>query len=216
MKIAICAEQEAFAERGDLNDFQVKEAHIFNSENVITEHKRRLKRKKIPEYRRINSYFKGTRQYWKERNRRKQVMELSSKGLTLKQIAKEIGCSYRTVRRDAVKIERYVRGKFNSHMTQLQREARAKLDAEIEALGVSDYDKRFKKLTNLMFKTRKLSQAEIEKQHNKVIVFDFDKPTDQGFPRILAEPGVFKTPYNISFVAHRDGENHVLGGITIG
>jgi transcriptional antiterminator len=180
--------------------------------------KRRLKRKKIPEYRRIKNYYKSTAQYWKERSRRQQVLKLTNEGYTLQQIAKEIGCSYRTVRRDAVKLERYVKGKFNSYMEQLQREAREKLNRELDGLSIKDMGKRFQALTRLMFRTRKLSKREIEKQHNNIIFIDFDKSTLNGDPAIkIGYPhSTFKTPYNISLVSVRNGKMKVLGGIKIG
>jgi DNA-binding CsgD family transcriptional regulator len=179
--------------------------------------KRRLKRKKIPEYRRIKNYYKSTAQYWKERNRRQQVLKLTNEGYTLQQIAKEIGCSYRTVRRDAVKLERYIKGQFNCHMQQLQREATEKLNRELEGLSIKDMGKRFQVLTRLMFRTRKLSKREIEKQHNGIVFLDFDRLELDGFPDLrLGNPnGQFKTPYTFSFIAVKNGKPHHLGAIKI-
>jgi transcriptional antiterminator len=154
----------------------------------------------------------------RESNRRKQVIKLSHEGFTLQQIAKEIGCSYRTIRRDAEKLERYIKGQFNSYMEQLQREAREKLNRELEGLSMKDMSKRFMAITKLMFRTRKLSKREIEKQHNNTIFIDFDNPTLDGNPTIkIAYPhSTFKTPYNLSLVSVRSGKMKVVGGIKIG
>ena len=58
------------------------------------------------------------------------------------------------MRRDAVKLERCIKGQFNSYMEQLQRETREKLNRELEGLSIKDMGKRFQVLTRLMFKTR--------------------------------------------------------------
>jgi hypothetical protein len=45
---------------------------------------------------------------------------------------------------------------------------------------MKDMGKRFTAITKLMFKTRKLSKQQIEKQHNNIIFIDFDKPNLDG------------------------------------
>jgi transposase len=211
--------QAPIQKRGDLNSFQRDVIHSFDT---VLYSKRRLRRKNTPEYRRINRYFKSTSQYWKERNRRKQVYVLAQQGLTLKQIAEKIGCSYRTVRRDAVKLEPYVKAELERHFTRLHREQRERLSAELEASTNSDLLSRYKRITRLMclsMKARKLSQAEIEKQHNNMLFLDYDNLDGNGYPTVkIAYPGrAFKTPYNLSVIAVKDGKpQRVLGGIKIG
>lgn len=202
---------------GDLRGFQVKQPHSFGNKKEFLVQKRRLKRKKTPEYRKINDYYKSTAQYWKERNRRKQVLKLTNEGYTLQQIAKEIGCSYRTVRRDAVKLRPYVKGQFNTHITNLQRETRERLNRELEGLSNLDMGKRFKAITKLMFKTRKTSKQEIAKQHNGTVFLDFDRLCLNGFPnlRLGNTNGSFKTPYTLSFVAVQNKKTHYLGSLKI-
>jgi DNA-binding CsgD family transcriptional regulator len=203
------------AERSSLSGFQLKETASFDSK---MNKKRHLKRKSTPEYRRINRYFKATKQYWKERNRRKQVLKLSHEGYTLQQIAKKLRVSYRTVRRDMVKLRPYIKGQFNKHMAQLQREYREKLNRELEGLSIKDINKRFVAITNLMFKTRKLSKQEIFKQHNNIIFVNMDKLNSQGLPTIdLAFSKTrFKTPYSLDVVAVKNNDKYVLGGLRIG
>jgi hypothetical protein len=208
------SEKEALAERGNIDGFQLKEKLSFNSKVDKT---RPLKRKNTPEYRKIHRYFKGTKQYWKERNRRKKVLQLSRDGFTLKQIAKEIGCSYRTVRRDAVKLSPYLKAEFHRQLEQLKREAKVKLEAELESSSVNDIRKRFEVLTNLMFKSRKLSKQEIFKQHNNIIFVNLDKLNSQGLPTIgLAFSKTrFKTPYILEVIAVKNCDKHVLGALKI-
>lgn len=146
------------------------------------------------------------------------MLKLTHEGYTLQQISEEIGCSYRTVRRDALKLRPYAKGQFNAHMAKLQREARERLNRELEGFSACDMSKRFMAITKLMFKTRKLSKREIEKQHNNIIFIDFDKSTLDGDPAIkIGYPhSTFKTPYNLSLVSVHNGKMKVLGGIEIG
>ena len=216
MKIAICTTEAALTERGDSKGFQLQETPSFNSKSG---QRRRLKRRNTPQYRLIRVYSKSSKQYWRERNRRKQVLKLTKDGYTLQQIAKQLGVSYRTVRRDAVKLRPYIKGQFNRHLAELSRQERERLDRELEDLSMQDMGKRFQTITNLMFKTRKLSKQEIEKQHNNMIFLDYDNLDVCGYPTIkIANPGgTFKTPYNLSVIAVKDGKpQHVLGGLKIG
>jgi hypothetical protein len=69
-----------------------------------------------------------------------------------------------------------------------------------------------------MFRTRKLSKREIEKQHNGIVFLDFDRLGLDGFPnlRLGNTNGQFKTPYTFSFIAVQNGESHYLGSLKIG
>jgi hypothetical protein len=77
--------------------------------------------------------------------------------------------------------------------------------------------KRFLAITKLMFKTRKLSKQETEKQHNGIMFLDFDRLGFNGFPELwLGNPnGKFKTPYTFSFIAVQNGKSHYFGSIKI-
>jgi hypothetical protein len=145
-------------------------------------------------------------------------LKLSHEGHALQQIAKELGVSYRTVRRDMVKLRPYVKCQFNRHMAMLERAERERLNRELEGLSMKDVGKRFIAITNVMFKTRKLSKQEIEKQYNGIVFLDFDSLGLDGFPDLrLGNPkGQFKTPYTFSFIAVQNGEPHYLGSLKIG
>jgi DNA-binding CsgD family transcriptional regulator len=59
---------------------------------------------KTARYRKIGKYVKSIGQYKRERERRKIVFQLYSKGYTQKQIAEQIGVSPKTVYRDLKKL----------------------------------------------------------------------------------------------------------------
>ena len=59
--------------------------------------------KRKAEYRRIGKYYKSVDKFKEERLRRKRVLELQDKGLTIKQIALLLGVGERTVKRDLAK-----------------------------------------------------------------------------------------------------------------
>lgn len=205
------AEMAVLQERNDLNGFQMKETPSFDRESTQP---RQLKRKRTPDYRRIHVYSKSSKQYWKERDRRKQILELFNEGLSFGEIAERLGVNRRTVRRDLQKLERYVKGQISRRAYLLEQEQRKQL----EALSELSLVERYKALTNLMFRARKLSKKEEYERHNKTIVIDLDNLTPDGYPRVLmGKPSSpFKTPYNINFVASKDDKPRILGGIQIG
>jgi DNA-binding CsgD family transcriptional regulator len=201
----------ALAERSDLNGFQMKEPLNFDRESAQL---RQLKRNRTPDYRRIHVYSKSSKQYWKERGRRKQILELLNEGLSFGEIAKRLGVNQKTVHRDMQKLERYVKGQISRKAYLLEQEQRKQLE---ESSGLS-LAERYKALSNLMFRARKLSKKEEYERHNKTIVIDLDNLTPDGYPRVLmAKPSSpFKTPYKINFIASKDGKPQIIGGIQIG
>jgi len=119
----VLADSASFRKRGLKCGFQHQKTCAFSE---VSKCKRRLKRKKIPEYRLINNYYKSPQQYWKERNRRKQAWNLYSKGLNIQKIAKHLHVSAKTVSHDLKKVYAYYKGQLNREI-RLVREAR---DAE--------------------------------------------------------------------------------------
>jgi Fic family protein len=106
---AMSEELALLAERNDSNGFQVKETANFNR---LIANRRQLRRKKIPDYRKINVYFKSSKQYWKERNRRKQTLKMFQEGKDLGEIARTLNVCNRTVLRDMKKLQVYITGKL--------------------------------------------------------------------------------------------------------
>jgi len=119
----VLAESASFPEQSLRQGFQHQNTCAIS---IIAECKRRLKRKKIPEYRLISNYYKSTTQYWKERNRRKQEWKLYSEGLNYQQIGEKLGVSAKTVSHDLKKVFAYYKGQIAREI-RLVREAR---DAE--------------------------------------------------------------------------------------
>jgi DNA-binding CsgD family transcriptional regulator len=171
--VAICVSHNALAETSQNNGFQIKHMHSFSRENTKT---RPIKRRKTPSYRRINIYSKSPLQYQKERQRRRKALELVSQGLTLSQIAKELGVGVKTVQRDLSKLERYVKGQVNQRRYLLDQERQR----ELKSLSTISLLERLKMLSRLLFRTRKLSKKEEYEQHNITIVFDMNDLTADG------------------------------------
>lgn len=156
----------------------MKKKHKFNTENAQS---RRLKRRKTPNYRVINKYSKSTQQYWKERHRRKQVLQLYQEGKSTREIAKALGICSRTVTRDMKKLNSYLKGQINRKRHLLDQERRR----ELESLSAISLMERSKTLSCLLFHTKKLGQKEEFEQHNITIVLDMDNLTVDGFPNSL-------------------------------
>jgi transposase len=84
------------------------------------------------DYRRIKRYYKTSGQYWKEHNRRKQILCLfEEENLNRRQIAKRLGVSERTIKRDIAKIRPYQECKFRHQSRLLQKENDEKFEAEL-------------------------------------------------------------------------------------
>jgi len=85
-----------------------------------------------PDHRRIKRYYKTSGQYWKEHNRRKQILcLLEKKKLNQRQIADRLGVSERTVKRDIAKIRPYQERKFRHQSRLLQKENDEKFETEL-------------------------------------------------------------------------------------
>ena len=66
---------------------------------------------KKAEYRRIHRYYKSVEKYNAEESRRKRVLALWESGVSLKEIAKQVGVSVSTVKQDLNKLSRYIKGR---------------------------------------------------------------------------------------------------------
>jgi DNA-binding CsgD family transcriptional regulator len=184
----------------------------FGTENA---QKRHLKRRNAPSYRVICSYSKGTRQYWRERTRRQQVLKLTQEGKNTREIAEALGVSSRTVLRDMLKLHSYVIGEINRKRHLLDQQRQQEFAAAVATLSIEE---RFKLLTNLLCWTRKLSKKEEYDQHNMVFFVDMDHLTPAGLPsfKIDKPSSTFKMPLTIHLIAVKDRKAQTLGGITIG
>ena len=110
--------QPPFPETSSIQSFQGEDNASISS---VLDRKARLKRKRTPYYRIIDKNSKSVKQYWRERNRRKQVWKLHGEWLTYPQIAKKLGISVKTVQRDMKKIAPYYRGILFKQLRELDK-----------------------------------------------------------------------------------------------
>ena len=123
-------QDECFAERGENRGIQrTKEASLCD--------KTLRQGREGASYRRIRVYTKTMVRYRKERERRRQVRLLSAKGFTQEQIARELGVSTRTVKRDWAKVAPYVTAQRNGEVRRLEEERRLLFWQRCEGLTVS-------------------------------------------------------------------------------
>ena len=83
-----------------------------------------------PQYRKVKKYFKSSKRYALERNRRKLVLRLVETGLSQLEIAEKLDVSERTVRRDVAKVKPYQERMFRRQARFLQKEFDEKFEAE--------------------------------------------------------------------------------------
>jgi len=162
------AENEYLRKLLDLGDFQQTNSEGFSNG---FDAKQRVTKRKGPQYRRINTYFKSTKQYWKERDRRKQAWELSGKH-TYKQIAEKLGVSEKTVQRDIKKIRPYFYRLSRKYFRELEAERDRQLQAELEGKNVFQ---QFKILSRRLAEYQKLMQFRQYLRHSMFVTFDLDR-----------------------------------------
>jgi transcriptional antiterminator len=83
--------------------------------------------------------------YKLERKRRRQVQLLAEKGLGQKGIARELGVSTRTVKRDWKKLSRYIKGQFNRQVWEINARQLEKERQRYEGLTIKEELKLIKK-----------------------------------------------------------------------
>jgi hypothetical protein len=84
-------------------------------------------------YRKIRIYYKSSEQYWKDRNRRKLVLQLLEEGhLSYRQIPECLGICERTVKRDVAKLKSYSTRRVRHQMGLLRKEADLRFQAMLE------------------------------------------------------------------------------------
>ena len=79
--------------------------------NAVFDTKKHNSVKREARYRRIGKYYKSLEKFKAETNRRKQALELQNQGLGIKQIARQLQVSERTVKRDFAKIMIFIKSK---------------------------------------------------------------------------------------------------------
>jgi hypothetical protein len=205
----LLVKNDSFPETDDILRFQQPNSQHFSSKNNKKHTKKQPKR---PKYRVINKYVKSKKKYWRERNRRKKVWELSGK-LTYKQIAEKLGISEKTVQRDMKKISPYYIRLSSKYLRELKQERNMNLDAILEGRS---FHQQFKILTDLWIKHQKLMKYKKYVRHLLKVIIDMDDVTE-GCPRITIWPRHWsgELPIHLRFIVKYDEEKEIVGELTL-
>jgi len=189
----------------------VKDFSAFNSIDLML--RAGLLHKKA-EYRRVDKYYKTSKQYWKERNRRREILRLIGENLTQREIAERLGVSERTVKRDVAKLRPYQERKFRHQMDLLKREWDERLETELA--GKTELQK-LNILTQKCSLYNKALKMREYYHHQMYVTIDLDKILC-GFPEVRIWPQKqtnFKMPItlNLRFVKNKKVLN--IGNTTL-
>jgi hypothetical protein len=99
------------------------------------------------EYRRVGRNYKSPKKYKEEKQRRQRVLELHGKGLTIMQIALQVGKSERTIQRDLAKVKPYVK-RLKKHFAPLESKQ------EMDKVNVSNLGEQFESVGKLIERWR--------------------------------------------------------------
>ena len=211
-------EKGDFSKRLDSSDFQQSENDAFSRG---LDPKRRVKKRYVPQYRRIQTYCKSTKQYWKERNRRKKARELSAQGFTYEQIAEKLGVSLSTVKRDMKKLRPYILGQFRREMRLFHEEQQRKFRQQMDGMSLwQQYD-------FLHEQTQRYLAARYGRKyrgHYTIFYLDMTQPDEYGIPKLTQLPRQTRStplayPYKIRVVVKGSYEGRTfeaeIGGFNI-
>lgn len=148
-------------QRADNDDFSM------HSDKKTASHEREK-----PSYRRINRYFKSNKEYWKERNRRKQARQLHSEGYTYKQIAEKLGVSERTIQRDMNKTKSYRKSQMNKILREFLEEQQRQLLKQMKNMSLVE---RFRFLTEKIINHQNLMKIRDYRKHTLTLTINLDE-----------------------------------------
>lgn len=204
-------ENVSFPEIDDFLRFQDTNNEGFSSG---FDKKQRVTKRKGPQYRRINRYLKSTKQYWRERNRRKAAWNLSGEGYTYKQIAEKLGVSEKTVQRDIKKIRPYYYRLSRRYFRELEAERNRKLREELEGKTIFQ---QYEILSNKMDYHMKLMKTREYRRHVMNVTFDFDAFVT-GEPPLVITPAVcspIAKPFHIRFWLKSANNKRMIGSLQL-
>ena len=119
-------------------------------------------------YRRIRKYYKSTRQYKKERLRRKLCWLLTAKYKET-EIAEMLGISVRTVIRDMNKIKPYYFRMSRAYFNQMEQDRIKEMKLKLEGKTIFE---QINILTAVMLERRKLFKTREYRRHFQIITVD--------------------------------------------
>ncbi len=181
-------------ERSRNDDFQIDKTHTFSS---TKRKKRHIKPQKTASYRRINTYYKSTKQYKKERNRRKQILQLyMAEHRTQQYIADKLGVSVSTVKRDLKKLRRYIKGQNNRAIRLLQAEWDQELERRMDGLSLRE---RLDVLSEEMDRLRQIRTQRAYRTHCCDILLDMTQADEYGIPKVTqsSKGSTLAYPYKV-------------------
>lgn len=138
-------ENKPLGKRSQNSDIQVAKIGIKSKNKGLITRRKGVKKDKNARYRKIHVYTKSLERYKLERERRRQVQLLAEKGLGQKGIARELGVSTRTVKRDWKKLSRYIKGQFNRQVWEINARQLEKERQRYEGLTIKEELKLIKK-----------------------------------------------------------------------
>ena len=205
--------------RDSENGFQLTNSKTFGS---VKAHKRQLKVKRTAKYRRINRYFKSTKQYKKERKRRKKILHLwLIEFRSQKEIADKLGVSVSTVKRDQKKLRRYVIGQNNRAINLMQEERHKAYEQAIEGLSTREC---FDYLSLQLERQKKFWQTRGYRGHYTILHLDMTQADKYGIPKLTHLPRQTANtrlayPYKVRVVIKASYEGRIfevdIGGFNI-
>lgn len=155
--------------------------------------------KKHPKYRRIHTYCKSPKQYWKERDRRKRVLALANKCLTYQEIAEQMGISERTVKRDMHKLRPYRIGVFNKAVLEFRKERQRKLEQQMAGMNLRE---RLGFISKKLVEEQKLMRRNEYHKHAITFTINLDEIQKRLDDQPYGRPFITVTPKTINCRLH--------------
>jgi transposase len=165
-------------------------------------------------YRRVEKYYKTSGQYWKERNRRKLVLQmLEEEHLSVRQVAERLKVSEKTVRRDLAKIKPYYERRIRHYKKALQKE-------NDDAFNALSSRKQESVLRTRLKEIEKLSDMQNPSyiHHHIKFVLNLNQIED-GCPTVKVLPlglqAKLNIPITISIVCLKDKTEKIIESVTL-
>ena len=171
---------------------------------------------KKPRYLKVKDYYKSSKQYWKERNRRKLVLKLREEEyLTVAQIALKLEVSEKTVKRDLKKLKPYHERMVNHYMDVLRKHQDEKWEAELAGKSVTE---QFRILGKKMAEYNKMLKHQEYQRHQIYVTINLDYVVG-GYPELRVWPQKstvgFTFPLTFNFLFIKNGETKPISSFTL-
>jgi predicted transcriptional regulator len=146
-------------------------------------------RQKPLNYRRIRVYTKSLARYRKERERRRKIRVLAEKGLSQAQIAKELGVSTRTVKRDWDKVRSYAKAQANKELKESAEKRKEEFEHRYEDVPPKEQLKLFKNdVKDVSRMAQRLQHRASPRCGEMVVTLHLNDLSPDGFPYVEVFP----------------------------